>query len=824
MKRTKLLALLLAMVLVVATVALVACKDKNGKNGITLKPEELSVMVNETKIIQATVTGTDEAISWSVDNKDVIKLTGSKKAATIRGLKEGTATVTATAGEYTATCEVTVTPDTTEKIAITWNGQPATAASVDMDKTITLVATASQGSPVIWESSNEAIATVDGGVVKGVKPGNVTITAKVNESIKAEVEVTVNSVGGYEYYELTLDNGAADAAANPGKWAYWTEWCSIITKNYDNGTLNLEFTNNGASWVNMQLFNVNSTIAADKYYKLTFDIDSSAAGHVTVNGNVVALQEGKHSYVVYFTGGNGFSMQFGVEGGKPAIDIPEAKVAISNVKYEEDTNRVTLSAPTFTYNATSGVITVGDNNTAGVKHYVLNLYKNGKLSTGVTVTASGEKVDWSMVLGGTYQAKLYAVAVNSHYIDSAESAAQEITVVNEGGLSYSFQNVPDDDFASTPKDGYGARAKQTPGIWTYWSEGWVNIRGEFKNNKLTVTFSKNDGNWYDTQLNYRHPDLEIGKIYNLQLEINSTAGGRVTLNGQEFKIEEGTKVYDIVFTEVGGLSIQFTFGLDGQNNAQEIQAATMVFEIKGVTEVKPTQLVAPSFTLSADKKITITDTNAKGVGGYELGFFQGADLKKTVTIANGATVDPSVVTAGTYTLKLRAVAASALYITSGWSTSTATVTSTSQKIPVSNGDEAMAVSSPDTWIEWHDKNWTGSMVSVGKCELDTSGEITLTYSVTSGSCWHGMQLFKRFSGCVDGKQYTLTLKINSSVAGKITVNGKVVELKVGDNDVSVTFTQQGGKATVSIQFGVEAEKSMIKGGTFTLSNINVTAA
>ncbi|MCH5351646.1 MAG: hypothetical protein J1F39_06745 [Clostridiales bacterium] len=823
MKRTKRLSLsvlLLAIMFAFAAIMFAGCEEasEGGDGGaIKLSQTNISIVEGKTTTIIAT---SDEDVTWSVDHDDVVTITPVKKICTIKGLKPGTATVTAKAGETTATCTVTVTEDNSEKITVTLNGEAVTAAEVDMNNTITLVATASLGSPVTWESSNENVATVNGGVVTGVRPGSAVITAKVSSSIKADVTVTVKSVGGYEYYDITLKNGASDAAANPGTWAYWTEWAQFTALNYDNGTVNVEFIENGGNWYNLQLFNVNTEIDASKYYKLTVDIESNAAGHVTLNGNVLNITQGKQTYTAYFTNGTGFSMQFGVEGGingntATVIDIPVGKVAISNIRYEEDKNRVTLTAPSFTYNSGTGVITITDTNTAGVKHYVLNLYQNNKVVTGLTLTGSGE-VDWSMVVSGTYQAKLKAVGVNVHYIDSAESEAQEIVVENEGGIHYTFNS-------STPKDANGATAKQTPGIWTYWSESWVTVDGEFKDNKLTVSFSNNAGNWYDTQLNYRHPGLVNGTTYKIQLELDSTAGGRVTLNGGEFTIKEGKHVYDIVFTDNGGLSIQFTLGLDGQNNQQDIKEATFVIEIKDVSEVVPVQLVAPSFELNDQKVITITDTNEAGVGGFELGYFLGDDLKKTVKIKNGDTVDASVVVAGSYTVKLRAVGANAMYTTSAWSTTTATVVSTNQSTPVANGDEAKAVATPDTWIEWHDQNWVNSNSTVTKCEEAGDGSLTLVFTST-GSNWFSMQLFKRYSTCEDGKSYKLTLKINSSVTGNITVCGKKVELTAGDNDVEVTFTQAAGKASISIQFGVEADGTMLSGGTFVFSDINVAAA
>ena len=70
---------------------------------------------------------------------------------------------------------------------------PSTA-EVEAGKTVTLTASFTPSnavSPITWESDDEAIATVDDGVVTGVAVGTTTITASISENIYAECDVTV---------------------------------------------------------------------------------------------------------------------------------------------------------------------------------------------------------------------------------------------------------------------------------------------------------------------------------------------------------------------------------------------------------------------------------------------------------------------------------------------------------------------------------------------------------------------------------------------------------------------------------------------------------
>ena len=603
MKKTKLLTLLalLVMICVVATCALVACKD-NETSEIKLSQTTMNLEEGGNGQLTATVTGSDEAISWSAEPADVVSLTRlTDKIYTVKALKIGTATITVTSGKLSATCVVTVSDK--EVVTITLNGTAVTSASVDMGKTITLAASSNKGNAITaWTSSNENIAKVENGVVSGLKPGKVTIGAQVTASIKAELELTVNSDGDYEYYELGFSARDDIPSTETNKWFYWNQYGNVTKHNYDNGTVNLEFDDNGGFWYNLQLFYLLTDMDPNQSYKVSCHINSSQGGHITLNGQVIEIAQGEGDYTVYASGFYSITIVIGVEGinDRENKDIVDATMAFSNFRYEKVT-ALPLATPSFTYNSSTKNLTITDTNaSADVDRYVLNLYQNGKCMTGVFVQKNGTITDWNLVASGSYQAKLYALPSDASHIASTESAAQEITVENTAGISYTFNNTP--NVSSTPKNGSGADARIQRGIWTYWTEAWVNINGEFKNNKLDVEFSNNQGNWYDTQLFYRHPGLENGKKYTLQLEITSNASGRVMLNNQQFTIEEGIHTYNITFTEGDDYSVQITFGLVNQNEQQDIKAASMSFEIKGVTEATQTQSIATEYRLSPRKR------------------------------------------------------------------------------------------------------------------------------------------------------------------------------------------------------------------------------
>lgn len=88
--------------------------------GITLSETSLTLLIDEEKTLTATVTpddATDKTVLWSSADESVATVSNGK----VKGIAEGSTTITASAGSKTATCSVTVTrpepgPVSTEKM------------------------------------------------------------------------------------------------------------------------------------------------------------------------------------------------------------------------------------------------------------------------------------------------------------------------------------------------------------------------------------------------------------------------------------------------------------------------------------------------------------------------------------------------------------------------------------------------------------------------------------------------------------------------------------------------------------------------------------
>lgn len=163
--------------------------------GVKLDVTELSMKTGESAALTATVlptTAKNRNVSWSSSNEDVVSV---DQYGNLTARKLGKAVITVTTEEkgFTATCNVTVTAG-----AITDMYFGAESVTVPLNKTadlLNLLIYEPEGadlSELVWYSSNDSIASVNGGVVTGKKAGTATITVETKDGlIKASIGVIV---------------------------------------------------------------------------------------------------------------------------------------------------------------------------------------------------------------------------------------------------------------------------------------------------------------------------------------------------------------------------------------------------------------------------------------------------------------------------------------------------------------------------------------------------------------------------------------------------------------------------------------------------------
>ncbi len=150
---------------------------------VTLDKTSATIYTGKTVTLKATSNDTAKTVTYTTSNKAVATVSST---GVVKGVKAGTAVITATCGNATATCKVTVKAPSVKfakKSAVVYKG-----------KTATVKATLAGVSSVTYKSSNTKIATVNSktGTVKGIKAGTVTITA-TSGKLKATYKLTVKN-------------------------------------------------------------------------------------------------------------------------------------------------------------------------------------------------------------------------------------------------------------------------------------------------------------------------------------------------------------------------------------------------------------------------------------------------------------------------------------------------------------------------------------------------------------------------------------------------------------------------------------------------------
>ncbi len=171
-----------------------ACqKSEVGVASVTLSQNSLIMRVGQTSSIRANVKpddATGKTVVWTSSNTGVATVADG----VITALKVGSATITAKAGDKSATCAVTVEATSVSDVTV-----DPTQVTLKVGQTATLSATVSPDNAtdktVVWTSSNTEVATVADGGITALEVGSATITAKAGDK-SATCAVTVENTAG----------------------------------------------------------------------------------------------------------------------------------------------------------------------------------------------------------------------------------------------------------------------------------------------------------------------------------------------------------------------------------------------------------------------------------------------------------------------------------------------------------------------------------------------------------------------------------------------------------------------------------------------------
>ena len=253
-------------------------------SSVSLDKTSVSLNVGESVTLAATVkpdNATNKTVSWSSSNASVASVDASGKVSAVA---EGTATITAKAGDKSATCSVTVTKKVVAVESVTLD---KSSLELNEGETATLTATVkpdnASDKTVTWSSSKTSVATVDAnGKVTAVAEGNATITAKAgNKSATCSVTVTKNVVA---VESITLDKSSLELTE--GETATLT--ATVKPDNATNKTVTWTSSSSSIATVDQ---NGKITAVSEGTATITAKAgDKTASCTVTVKKKVVAVE------------------------------------------------------------------------------------------------------------------------------------------------------------------------------------------------------------------------------------------------------------------------------------------------------------------------------------------------------------------------------------------------------------------------------------------------------------------------------------------------------------------------------------------------------
>ncbi len=179
---------------VLFAIFIAGCTEKETQvevSSVSLNTATIEMVEGETFNLVAIVLPKDaeyDGVIWASSNASV----ASVNSGTVTAIKEGTATITASAGGKSTTCTVKVSA---KIIAVTSVSLDKTSLSMQVGETETITATVkpddATDKAVVWTSSDDAVASVSNGKITAHKSGKATITAK-SGTCSAECVVTVS--------------------------------------------------------------------------------------------------------------------------------------------------------------------------------------------------------------------------------------------------------------------------------------------------------------------------------------------------------------------------------------------------------------------------------------------------------------------------------------------------------------------------------------------------------------------------------------------------------------------------------------------------------
>ncbi|MBQ5929188.1 MAG: Ig-like domain-containing protein, partial [Clostridia bacterium] len=231
------------------------------------------IALGETANLTATTNWSESSVVWTTSDASVA--TVENGVVSVTGENWGEVTITATVADKKVDTLITVKAPTQLEVDFAADSKELVAVG----NTTTLVATTDwNANRVEWSTSDETVATVVGGVVTGVKGGEVTITATLGD---LSVEKTVYVVGGLSSDQIGMRIGGYQYHDKP---AYF----NMAVSEDNTMTITAQFSDSAAYYPMLMFRNMYSkeyyqVLLENGYTKLTFMLGVSGANAADVS-------------------------------------------------------------------------------------------------------------------------------------------------------------------------------------------------------------------------------------------------------------------------------------------------------------------------------------------------------------------------------------------------------------------------------------------------------------------------------------------------------------------------------------------------------------
>lgn len=383
---------------------------------LILEPNEAKLLRHEEVQLNATRKPDDTTdtttIVWKSSNEAVATVSNT---GLVKAISEGKATITATCGSFSKTCEIEVV---NPLVSISINeGDQTLKVSQTKDLTITYNPEETTDSKAItWSSSDETIAKVENGKVTALKPGEATITATGANNTKDSIKVTVPVILATEVVitknETTINRGKSETLIANILPEDTTE-TKVITWSSSDETIATVDENGTVTAIKVGIVTITATAEGLTPATCTVTVDSPLEG-ISLSESNLTLEAGKDSKALVVK-----------------LDPEDATVDATKVVWE--------SLNTEIATVVDGVVTAVAPGTATIKATL-----NGKEATctvkvivyltGVEINNSDENLD--LLKGQTSALNVTYTPSNATEIPTCTwtSSDEEVATVDENGV------------------------------------------------------------------------------------------------------------------------------------------------------------------------------------------------------------------------------------------------------------------------------------------------------------------------------------------------------------------------------------------------------